>query len=38
MFGAPTLFVGDEMYLGNDRLDEALEAAAGSGGSDAVAR
>lgn len=27
IFGAPTFFVGDEMYWGNDRLDDALEAA-----------
>jgi len=27
VFGAPTFFVGDEMYWGNDRLDDALEAA-----------
>lgn len=25
IFGAPTFFVGDEMFWGNDRLDEALE-------------
>lgn len=24
IFGAPTFFVGDEMFWGNDRLDEAL--------------
>ncbi|MES2489530.1 MAG: 2-hydroxychromene-2-carboxylate isomerase [Pseudomonadota bacterium] len=24
IFGAPTFFVGDEMYWGNDRLDDAL--------------
>jgi 2-hydroxychromene-2-carboxylate isomerase len=29
LFGAPTFFVGDDMYWGNDRLDDALEAAAG---------
>lgn len=29
IFGAPTLFVGDEMYWGNDRLDDALALAAG---------
>ncbi|CAN5280511.1 2-hydroxychromene-2-carboxylate isomerase [soil metagenome] len=28
VFGAPTFFVGDEMYWGNDRLDDALAAAA----------
>jgi 2-hydroxychromene-2-carboxylate isomerase len=28
VFGAPTLFVGEEMFWGNDRLDEALEFAA----------
>lgn len=27
LFGAPTFLVGDEMYWGNDRLDDALEAA-----------
>ena len=26
IFGAPTFFVGDEMYWGNDRLDDALSA------------
>jgi 2-hydroxychromene-2-carboxylate isomerase len=26
-FGAPTFYVGDQMYFGNDRLDWALEAA-----------
>src|SRR5690606_9053010 len=25
LFGAPTFFVGDEMFWGNDRLDDALE-------------
>ena len=25
VFGAPTFFVGDEMFWGNDRLDDALE-------------
>jgi 2-hydroxychromene-2-carboxylate isomerase len=24
IFGAPTFFVGDEMFWGNDRLDDAL--------------
>jgi 2-hydroxychromene-2-carboxylate isomerase len=28
-FGAPTLFVGDQMYFGNDRVDFALAAAGG---------
>ena len=28
IFGAPTFFVRDEMYWGNDRLDDALSAAA----------
>lgn len=27
IFGAPTVFVGDDMYWGNDRLDDALDAA-----------
>ena len=27
IFGAPTFFVGDEMFWGNDRLDDALAAA-----------
>ncbi len=27
-FGAPTFFVGDEMFIGNDRLDFAIEALA----------
>jgi 2-hydroxychromene-2-carboxylate isomerase len=33
-FGAPTFFVGDELFVGNDRLDfveEALQAAVASG-------
>ena len=30
IFGAPTFFVGDDMYWGNDRLDDALQAAAGN--------
>jgi len=25
VFGAPTFFVGDEMFWGNDRLEDALE-------------
>ena len=25
-FGAPTFFVGDEMFFGHDRLDYAVEA------------
>jgi 2-hydroxychromene-2-carboxylate isomerase len=25
IFGAPTFFVGDEMFWGNDRLDDALD-------------
>jgi 2-hydroxychromene-2-carboxylate isomerase len=29
IFGAPTFFVGAEMFWGNDRLDEALTWAAG---------
>ena len=29
MFGAPTFFVGTEMFWGNDRLDDALAYAAG---------
>jgi 2-hydroxychromene-2-carboxylate isomerase len=28
IFGAPTFFVGDEMFWGNDRLDDALALAA----------
>jgi 2-hydroxychromene-2-carboxylate isomerase len=28
IFGAPTLFVGTEMFWGNDRLDDALQLAA----------
>ena len=28
LFGAPTFFVGNEMYWGNDRLEDALEHAA----------
>jgi 2-hydroxychromene-2-carboxylate isomerase len=32
IFGAPTFFVGEEMFWGNDRLDDALAyAAAGAG-------
>jgi len=30
-FGAPTFFVGDEMFIGNDRLDFAIEALAAAG-------
>ena len=30
IFGAPTFFVGSEMFWGNDRLDDALALAAGS--------
>lgn len=30
VFGAPTFFVGSEMFWGNDRLDDALELAAGA--------
>ncbi|MHB8815205.1 MAG: DsbA family protein [Steroidobacteraceae bacterium] len=29
IFGAPTFFVGSEMFWGNDRLDEALQLASG---------
>jgi 2-hydroxychromene-2-carboxylate isomerase len=29
VFGAPTFFVGDEMFWGNDRLEDALAFAAG---------
>jgi 2-hydroxychromene-2-carboxylate isomerase len=25
LFGAPTFFVGDEMFWGNDRLEDALD-------------
>jgi len=28
IFGAPTFFVGDAMFRGNDRLDDALACAA----------
>lgn len=28
IFGAPMFFVGDEMYWGNDRLEDAIQAAA----------
>ncbi len=31
IFGAPTFFVDGEMYWGNDRLEDALEAARGQG-------
>ena len=31
VFGAPTFFVGDEMFWGNDRLEDALEAACARG-------
>jgi 2-hydroxychromene-2-carboxylate isomerase len=31
VFGAPTFFVGSEMFWGNDRLEDALRFAAGSG-------
>jgi 2-hydroxychromene-2-carboxylate isomerase len=30
LFGAPTFFVGDEMFWGNDRLEDALEFAVAS--------
>jgi 2-hydroxychromene-2-carboxylate isomerase len=30
IFGAPTFFVGDEMFWGNDRLDDALALASAS--------
>jgi 2-hydroxychromene-2-carboxylate isomerase len=30
IFGAPTFFVGEEMFWGNDRLDDALACAAAS--------
>jgi 2-hydroxychromene-2-carboxylate isomerase len=30
-FGAPTLFVGQDMFIGNDRLDFAIEALAAAG-------
>jgi 2-hydroxychromene-2-carboxylate isomerase len=31
IFGAPTFFVGDDMFWGNDRLEDALEAAREAG-------
>lgn len=31
IFGAPTFFVGDEMFWGDDRLEDAIEFALGSG-------
>lgn len=31
-YGAPAFFVGQEMFIGNDRLDFALEALAAAGG------
>lgn len=30
IFGVPTFAVGDELYWGNDRLDQALQKAVGS--------
>jgi 2-hydroxychromene-2-carboxylate isomerase len=27
VFGAPTFFVGDEMFWGQDRIDQVIEAA-----------
>ncbi|MGE0625600.1 MAG: 2-hydroxychromene-2-carboxylate isomerase [Pseudomonadales bacterium] len=30
-FGSPTLFVGDEIYFGKDKLRDAIEAARGTG-------
>ncbi|MEX3689175.1 2-hydroxychromene-2-carboxylate isomerase [Paraburkholderia sp. BR14263] len=30
IFGAPTFFVGEEMFWGNDRLEDAIEAALGA--------
>jgi 2-hydroxychromene-2-carboxylate isomerase len=36
IFGAPTFFVGDEMFWGDDRLEDALAfALAGSAGKQA---
>lgn len=32
VFGAPTFFVGREMFWGNDRLDDALAYCSGAGG------
>jgi 2-hydroxychromene-2-carboxylate isomerase len=32
LFGAPTFFVGDEMFWGNDRLEDALLLASGRPG------
>jgi 2-hydroxychromene-2-carboxylate isomerase len=31
IFGAPTFFAGDEMFWGNDRLDEAMAFCSGTG-------
>ncbi len=38
IFGAPTFFVGDEMFWGNDRLDDALTFAAQCGANRRSAR
>jgi len=38
VFGSPTLFVGEEMFVGNDRLDFAAEALRGAAQSQAGAR
>ena len=37
IFGAPMFFVGDEMFWGNDRLDEALDYCAERVGATAAA-
>ena len=38
IFGAPTFFVGDEMFWGNDRLDDALAWCVGDAGDAGVSR
>jgi hypothetical protein len=37
IFGAPTFVVGEEMFWGNDRLEQALDWAEGSHNEDAAA-
>jgi 2-hydroxychromene-2-carboxylate isomerase len=36
IFGAPTFMVGDEMFWGNDRLEQALDLAAREGSGKSV--
>jgi 2-hydroxychromene-2-carboxylate isomerase len=38
VFGAPTFFVGEEMFWGNDRLDDALACACAGAAAEALRR